>query len=192
MAHGDAAVGYDNVLSRAMSAAVEKMATVDRRIIEAIIRAVYNYDTLILKYGWIADELRALVSNEDEYRELDEMAYELIANGEVKNVRMIYYHPDNTDNSVVAVAPCTLSEEQWEELEDLAELYNYAGYEDPCAFKCDFVVKPDRPSLDVLLHSLIRAWCVMTYRDDNALAVYDALNAVYKLEKSFQKITGGV
>ena len=171
-----------------MSAATEKMVAVDRRILEAIIRAVYNYDSLILKYSWIEDELRALVSSDEEYRALEEKMYELISNGEIKNVRLIYRHVDSISGSVVAVAPCTLTKEQWQELEELADLYDYAGYEDPSAFRHVFVVKPDRPSLDFVLHNLIRAQCAMTYSDSNALAVYNAFKD--KLEKSFREVVG--
>ena len=181
MAHGDAPMGNDTLLSRAMS-----VTMVDKRIVEAIIRAVYNYDSLILKYSWVEDELRALVSDDEEYGALEEKMYELIANREIKNVRIIYYHPDSIGDSVVAVAPCALAEEQWQMLERLAELYDYADYEDPSAYKHDFVAKHDRPSLDFVLHNLIRAWCAMTFRDNNALAVYKA----FKLEKSFQEIVG--
>jgi len=172
-----------------MNAVAEKMTTVDKRILETIIRAVYNYDSLVLKYSWIEDELRALVSN-DEYKTLEEEMYEYISDGKIKNVRVIYRNVDSIGDSVVAVSPCTLVREQWEELEDLADLYDYAGYEDPCAFKCDFVVKPDRPSLDVLLHNLIRAWCIMLYGDSNALAVYNMFKETYRLDKSYREIVG--
>jgi len=168
-----------------MSTVVEKM---DKRIIEAIIRAVYNYDSLILKYSWIEDELRALVSNDEEYRALEEKMYELVSNGEIKNVRLIFRHIDSIGDSVAAVAPCTLTEEQWRRLEELTDLYGYAGYEDPSAYRHDFVVEPDRPSLDFVMHNLIRAWCVMTYADANAYAVYSAFNETYKLEKKFKEI----
>jgi len=174
-----------------MSVAAEKI-TVDRRIIEAIIRAVYRYDSFILKYGWVASELKDIAESEDEYRELDEKAYELIANGEIKNVSMIYFHPDNADDSVVVAAPCALSNDLMQMLEELADLYDYSGYEDPTAYKYGMVVERDRPSLDIVMHNLVRAHCIMTYRDDNARAIYDAFNAVYKLEKSFQKITEDV
>ncbi len=174
-----------------MNAAVRSMSTaIDGRILEAIIRAVYNYDSLVLKYSWIEDELKAIVKDENEYKKLEEKMYELIADGEIKNVRIIYRHIDSIGDSVVAVSPCTLTKEQWEELEDLADLYDYAGYEDSCAFKCDFVVKSDRPSLDFVLHNIIRAWCVMLYGDSNAYAVYNVFNAVYKLEKSYREIVG--
>jgi len=172
-----------------MSAIVEKMTTVDKRLIESIIRAVYSYDSFVLKYSWIEDELRALVSN-DEYKTLEEEMYEYISDGKIKNVRVIYRNVDSIGDSVVAVSPCTLVREQWEELEDLADLYDYAGYEDPCAFKCDFVVKPDRPSLDVLLHNIIRAWCIMLYGDSNALAVYNMFKETYRLDKSYHEIVG--
>jgi len=161
---------------------------VDSRILEAIIRTVYNYDSLVLKYSWIEDELKGLVKDENEYARLEEEMYGLISDGAIKNVRIIYRHADSVGDSVVAVAPCTLTKEQWEELEDLADLYDYAGYEDPCAFKCDFVVKPDRPSLDVLLHNIIRAWCVMLYGDSNALAVYEMFKTAYELNKSYREI----
>jgi hypothetical protein len=72
----------------------------------------------------------------------------------------------------------------------LAELYDYRGYEDPSAFKHDFVVKPDKPSLDFVLHNLIRAWCGLRYGDDNARAVYDAFKAAYGLEKSYEEVVG--
>jgi hypothetical protein len=169
-----------------MSAAVG--TTVDRRILEAIIRAVYNYDSLILKYSWIEDELRAVVSDEGEYKALEEKMYELISNGEIKNARFIYRHFDSIGDSAVAVAPCTLAEERWQELEELAELYGYAGYEDPSAYRHEFVVKHDRPSLDFVLHNLIRAQCAMTYADANAYAVYSVFNETYKLEKKFKDI----
>jgi len=172
-----------------MSAIVEKMTTVDKRLIESIIRAVYSYDSFVLKYSWIEDELRALVSN-GEYKTLEEEMYEYISDGKIKNVRVIYRNVDSIGDSVVAVSPCTLVREQWEELEDLADLYDYAGYEDPCAFKCDFVVKPDRPSLDIVLHNIIRAWCIMLYGDSNALAVYNMFKETYRLDKSFREIVG--
>jgi hypothetical protein len=173
-----------------MNAVAEKMTTVDKRILETIIRAVYNYNSLILKYSWIEDELRALVRDENEYKKLETEVYEAISNGEIKNVKIIYRHVDSIGDSVVAVSPCTLVREQWEELEDLADLYDYAGYEDPCAFKCDFVVKPDRPSLDVLLHNIIRAWCIMLYGDSNALAVYNMFKEVYGLDKNYREVVG--
>jgi len=46
----------------------------------------------------------------------------------------------------------------------------------------------DRPSLDFVMHNLIRAWCVMTYADANAYAIYSAFNETYKLEKKFKEI----
>jgi len=173
-----------------MNTVAEKMTAVDKRILETIIRAVYNYDSLVLKYSWIEDELRALVRDENEYKKLETEVYEAISNGEIKNVKIIYRHVDSIGDSVVAVSPCTLTKEQWEELEDLADLYDYAGYEDPCAFKCDFVVKPDRPSLDVLLHNIIRAWCIMLYGDSNALAVYNMFKEVYGLDKNYREVVG--
>jgi uncharacterized membrane protein len=63
--------------------------------------------------------------------------------------------------------------------------------DDPTAYRYSLVVKRD-PSLDVVLHNLIRAWCVMTYADNNAYAVYNALNAAYRLEKKFKEITEDV
>ena len=71
-------------------------------------------------------------------------------------------------------------------------MYDYAGYEDPSAYRHDFVVEPDRPSLDFVMHNLIRAWCVMTYADANAYAVYSAFNETYKLEKKFKEIVEDV
>jgi len=111
-----------------------------------------EFDGDRMRVGWVV----ALVKDEDEYKTLEKKMYDLISNGEIKNVRIIHRHVDSIGDSVVAVSPCTLSKEQWRKLEDLADLYDYAGYEDPCAFKCDFVVEPDRPSLDVVLHNLIR------------------------------------
>jgi len=168
--------------------AVHQQGAVDKRIIEAIIRAVYRWDSLILKYDWIADELDALVSNEDEYDALVEKMYEAIMDRGVKNVRVIYSHVDSIGDCVVAVAPCTLSEDQWRELEELANLYNYVGYEDPTAYRYSLVVKRDRPSLDIVMHNLIRAWCAMPYVVGNAYAVYVAFNVAYELEKKFNKI----
>jgi hypothetical protein len=164
---------------------------IDSRILEAIIRAVNKRDSYILKYSWIEEELRAIVDNEDEFRALEERMYELISGGEVKNVRIIYRHVDSIGDSVVAVAPCTLTEERWNTLVELADLYDYAGYEDPTAFKYDKAVKYDRPSIDIAMHNLVRAWCVMRYIDDNAREVYDAFKA-YGLEKSFEEITKDV
>jgi hypothetical protein len=184
MAHGDAAMG-GNMLT-------EDMTKVDRRIIEAIIRAVYRYDSFVLKYAWIEKELRSVVDNEDEYRALEEEMYELISDDRIKNVRIIFRHVDSIGDSVVAVSPCTLTEEQWRELEDLADLYDYAGYEDPTAYKYDGAVKHDRPSLDIVIHNLIRAWCIMRYGDYNARDVYDAFKAEYGLEKRFTDITRDV
>jgi hypothetical protein len=169
---------------------VKTRKSVDSRILEAIIRAVYRYDSFVLRYDWIADELRDIVSNGDEYVALENKMYKLIASGGLKNVRMIFGPTDSTDRNVVAVAPCTLTEEQWDVLVDLADLYDYAGYEDPTAYRYRLVAKTDRPSLDIVLHNLIRAWCIMTYSDTNAKAVYDAFKD--KLEKSFTKITADI
>jgi len=161
---------------------------VDGRIIEALIRAVYRYDSFVLKYTWIASELEALVG-EDEFSELEEKMYEYIVDGKIKNVRMIHGPTDSIDDDVVAVAPCRLSEEQWNVLIDMAELYDYSGYIDPAMGRYSLTVKPDRPSLDIVMHNLIRAWCIMRYIDDDARAVYNAFKTAYKLEKSFTQIT---
>ena len=176
----------------AQGGAWQQNPPVDSRIIEAIIRAVYRYDSFVLKYAWIEKELRSIVNNEYEFRVLAEKMYEHLMNGEIKNVSMVYYHEDAVDNNVVVVAPCTLSNEQWMMLEGLADMYDYAGYEDPTAFKYDLVVKYDRPSIDIVMHNLIRAWCVMRYIDDNAREVYNAFKASYGLEKSFEDITKDV
>jgi len=183
--------GQDMAAERAAGAAGAGLATEqapDKRILEAIIRAVYRYDSFVLKYAWIEKELRSIVDNEDEYKALEEKMYELIANGEIRNVGIIFRHVDSIGDSVVAVAPCTLTETQWEELEELADLYDYAGYEDPTAFKYDLAVKRDRPSLDIVMHNLVRAWCVMRYIDDSAREIYDAFKKMYKLEKRFEEI----
>jgi hypothetical protein len=176
----------------AVGGAWQQNPPVDSRIIEAIIRAVYRYDSFVLKYGWIEKELRSIVGNENELRVLEEKMYEHLMNGEIKNVSMVYYHEDAVDNNVVVVAPCKLTKEQWYRLEDLADMYDYAGYEDPTAFKYDLVVKYDRPSIDIVMHNLVRAWCVMRYIDDNAREVYNAFKASYGLEKSFEEITKDV
>jgi len=158
-------------------------------MLEAVIRAVYRYSSLVLKYSWIEKELRALVADEDEYHRLEEEMYEIISDGRIKNVRIIFRHVD-IGESVAAVAPCTLTEEQWRELEDLADLYDYAGYEDPTAYKYDGAVKYDRPSLDIVLHNLIRAWCIMRYIDHNAWEVYNAFKE-YGLKK-FDEIVNDI
>jgi len=176
----------------AVGGAWQQNPPVDSRIIEAIIRAVYRYDSFVLKYAWIEKELRSIVGNENELRALEEKMYEHLMNGEIKNVSVVYYHEDAVDNNVVVVAPCTLSNEQWMILEGLADMYDYAGYEDPTAFKYDLVVKYDRPSIDIVMHNLVRAWCVMRYIDDNAREVYNAFKASYGLEKSFEEITKDV
>jgi len=160
----------------------------DKRILEAIIRAVYRYDSHILRYDWIASELEDLVG-EDEYWTLETVMYESIVDGKIKNVRMIRGPTESADKDVVAVAPCALTEEQWRSLEELAELYDYSGYIDPTMGRYSLVVKYDRPSLDIVMHNLIRAWCMLRYVDDSARAVYDAFNATYKLGKSFQAVT---
>jgi hypothetical protein len=172
----------------AVGGARQQNPPVDSRILEAIIRAVFKYDSFVLKYAWIEKELRSIVNNEDEFRVLEEKMYEHIVYSGIKNVSMIYYHEDAVDNNVVVVAPCTLSNEQFATLEELADLYDYAGYEDPTAFKYVNVVKYDRPSLDIVMHNLIRAWC-MRHTDDNARKVYDAFKKAYGLEKSFEEIT---
>jgi len=164
---------------------------VDQRILEAIIRAVYRHNSLVLRYGWISNELKDIAR--DEYRRLDEDAYNLIVGREIRNVYMIYYHPNNTDNNIVAVVPCE-SDDLLEILEELADLYNYTGYEDPTAYKYNLAAKPDRPSLEIVMHNLIKLYCSVThrtYRLNIAKAVYDTFN-VYKLEKSFQEIIEGV
>jgi hypothetical protein len=161
-----------------------EIRAIDRRILEAIIRAVYRYDSFVLKYAWIEKELRSIVGNEYEFRVL------YVERRRLRHV--VYYHEDAVDNNVVVVAPCTLSNEQWMMLEGLADMYDYAGYEDPTAFKYDLVVKYDRPSIDIVMHNLVRAWCVMRYIDDNAREVYNAFKASYGLEKSFEEITKDV
>jgi hypothetical protein len=156
---------------------------IDERVIEAIIRAVDRYNSFVLRYSWITDELRDLVSKNKyyvlkEYYALKEKLHEYIATGRIRNVRMIYDY-------VVAVAPCEVPEEKWRVLKELAELYGYEAYDDPCSFKY-FTVMFSHPSLDFVLHNLIRAWCMLGEYDDNAEALYNSFATV--LRKKFDEI----
>lgn len=72
-----------------MSEATTQVGQVDRRAILAVILALREKESFVLKYGDIEDALGELVEDEDEYDEVEDAFYELLF--KVRGLKHIYY-----------------------------------------------------------------------------------------------------
>jgi hypothetical protein len=104
---------------------------IDKRAILAVILALKDKDSFVLKYGDIEDALEELVEDEDEYYKVKYDFYDLLYDQRIKGVRnlkYIYYiYEDENDSGedLIAVSPIELETEQLNSLREVAELLDY-------------------------------------------------------------------
>ena len=104
---------------------------IDKRAILAVILALKEKNSFVLKYGDIEDALKELVEDENEYYKVKYNFYDLLYDQWIKslrNLKYIYYiYEDENESSedLIAVSPIELETEQLNTLREVVELLNY-------------------------------------------------------------------
>jgi len=104
---------------------------IDKRAVLAVILALKERESFVLKYGDIEDALEELVEDEDEYYKVRYGFYDLLYDQWIKGVRnlkYIYYiYEDENESSedLIVVSPVELEMEQLNTLREVAELLVY-------------------------------------------------------------------
>jgi len=142
----------------------QQIQQVDKRAILAVILALKEKGSFVLKYGDIEDALWDVVEDADEHHKLRDAFYDLLYDQWItnkRNLRLIYYiYEDENDSSEdrVVVSPAELSNEQLRVIEEVVGLLNYLPYED------------DEEAWDVVnmvINSFIRKWSSENYVSDS-------------------------
>jgi hypothetical protein len=96
---------------------------VDRRAIIALIKAVAGFDSFVIPYSAVMDELSDMIEDYDEYHKIEESLYDAIYDGKLEYVYNIYQFDDFTMDLIV-VSPEPLSKEQLQILHEIASVYD--------------------------------------------------------------------
>jgi hypothetical protein len=145
-------------------------AGVDKRAVEAIIRAVEKKRSYVLWYGDIYDELRSLIDDDDEFHEIENRLYEDIVDGKIKNVYRFWGMCDSSECDIIVASPVTLDERQLKMLKELAELYSFKGYDGD---------RDEREELTQTIHNLIKMW------SSSCLKMSSPAETVYMLAENY-------
>lgn len=148
-----------------------QVGQVDRRVILAVILALREKESFLLKYGDIEDALRELVEDEGEWDEVGDAFYNLLF--KVRRLKHIYYIYEDERESYfdrVVVAPVELGDEQLRVIGEVVGVLNYLPYEDD--EKAWGVV-------NTVVNSLVRRWA--SEKNESSSFAYTA----YVLAKAY-------
>jgi hypothetical protein len=145
-------------------------AGVDKRVVEAIIRAITKRRSFVVWYGDIYDELRSLIDDDDEFHKIENELYEDIFNGKIKNVYRFWGTCDDSECDIIVASPATLDENQLKILKELAELYSFKGYDGD---------RYEREELTQTIHNLIKMW------SSSCLKMSSPAETVYMLAENY-------
>lgn len=101
---------------------------IDKRIAIAILRAVVERNSFVVRYSDIYDQLRMLVAGEEFY-ELENKMYEAISEGLLRGVYKFPGPCGDSNCDIIVVSPEPLSREVLEVIEHLAGLYQFKLYD---------------------------------------------------------------
>jgi hypothetical protein len=151
---------------------------IDKKAILAVILALKEKNSFVLKYGDIEDALGELIEDDNEYDEVRNAFYDLLYDQWIKGVRnlkYIYYIYENERESYfdrVVVSPIELNESQLKILSEVAELLDYGFSRD------EYENRNIDEVITKVINGLVRKWS-MGCTEDSTPAM-----AVYKLAKA--------
>jgi hypothetical protein len=136
---------------------------VDKRAILAVILALKERGSFLLKYGDVEDALEGLVEDEDEYDEVRGAFYDLLFEQklhDVRNLKHIYYvYEDEYESSSdrIIVAPTELNNEQLRVVEEVISILDYLPHEDGGDDEEAWGV------INTVVNALVRKWASEKY-----------------------------
>jgi hypothetical protein len=97
---------------------------IDKRVILAIIKAVTKYNSFVIPYGAVMDELSEMIEDDNEYYEIEEKLYDALYERGLKYVYDVY-HADDSSEDLIVISPHELSEKELAILREIANVLDY-------------------------------------------------------------------
>jgi hypothetical protein len=141
---------------------------IDKKIATALIRAVAEKNSFVMRYGDIYDQLDGLVEDDDEFYRLEDKMYEAISEGLLHGVYKFPGPCEDSDCDIVVVSPEPLSEEALKVIEYIASLYQFSPYDG----------SGERREVDRVIHNFVKM------QASGCLEVASPAKAVYALAKA--------
>jgi hypothetical protein len=141
---------------------------IDKRIATAVIRAVAERNSFVVRYRYIYDQLDRLVEDDDEFYRLEDKMYEAISEGLLRSVYKFQGPCEDSDCEIVVVSPEPLSEEALKVIEYVASLYQFSPYDG----------SDERREVDKIIHNFVKM------QVSGCLEVASPAKAVYALAKA--------
>jgi hypothetical protein len=117
--------------------------SIDKRIVTAILRAVAERNSFVVRYSDIYDRLRALVAGKEFY-ELENKMYEAISEGLLRGVYKFPGPCEESDCDIVVVSPEPLGRKVLEVIEYIVSLYQFRLYDG------------EKEELDRVIHNFVK------------------------------------
>jgi len=150
-------------------AQTQDQTQIDRRIVMAILRAVSEHNSFVVRYRDVYDHLDRLVEDDDEFYKLEGAAYEAISEGLLRGVYKFPGSCRDSDCDVVVVSPEPLSEEALKVVEYITSLYQFHPYDG----------SSERGEVDEVIHNFVKM------QTSGCLEVASPAKAVYELAKAY-------
>jgi hypothetical protein len=125
---------------------VQNQTQIDRRIVTAVLRAIAEHNSFVVRYRNIYDQLDALAEDDDEFYKLEDAAYEAISEGLLRGVYKLPGPCGDSDCDIIVVSPEPLSQEALKVLEYIASLYQFYPYDG----------SSEREEVDRVIHNFIK------------------------------------
>jgi hypothetical protein len=142
---------------------------IDKRIATAVIRAVAEKNSFVVRYRDIYDQLDGLVEDDDEFYGLEDRMYEAISEGLLYGVYKFPGPCEDSDCDVVVVSPEPLSEEALKVIEYITSLYQFSPYDG----------SDERKEVDRTIHNFVKM------QVSGCLEVASPAKAVYALASAY-------
>jgi hypothetical protein len=152
---------------------------IDKKAILAVILALKEKDSFVLKYGDIEDALEEIVEDEDEYDKVRDAFYDLLYDQWIKgvgNLKHIYYIYEDENESYfdrIVVTPIELNENQLKTLSEVAELLDYGFSRD------EYENRNIDEVITKVINGLVRKWSIGCTMDSTPALV------AYKIAKTY-------
>lgn len=151
-----------------MEIQTQNQTQIDKRIIAAVLRAVAERDSFVMRYRDIYHQLDKLVQDDDEFYELENKMYEAISEGLLRGVYKFPGPCEDSDCDAVVVSPEPLGQEVLKVLEHITSLYQFYPYDG----------SSEREEVDKVVHNFVKM------QISTCLEVVSPAKAVYELAKA--------
>jgi hypothetical protein len=166
---------------------------IDKRAILAVILALKEKNSFVLKYGDIEDALSELIEDVNEYHEVRYNFYDLLYDQWIKglrNLKYIYYIYEDVNESsedLIAVSPIELEAEQLNTLREVAELLNYGL----CPVRDEECENDVERIVTTTINGLIRKWSLGCRTESTPARAAYVIAKAYNLDVREVAFSGG-